>query len=270
MTHEPSAGSSGTGALQLLSGFALTRSGADVLVSAGCQRLVALLAVNGVSSRAATAGLLWPDVPDSRAGGNLRSSLWRINRAWPGLVTSDEQSLSLSRAVVVDADRLAGRARSVADASSPLGSAGDYTELVDAGELLPGWYDDWVIVARERLRLLRLHALELLSERLLQAGQLVWAMEAAMATVRDEPLRESGHRAVLAVHVASGNVHEARRYCARLTAMLRSELGVEPSASLRLLAQQLEVGRDPQVPEQRVSRPRPQAPAPPVPAPSAV
>ena len=46
-------------------------------------------------------------------------------------------------------------------------------ELIDAGELLPGRYEDWVILARERLRLLRLHALELLSQRLLSEGQVV-------------------------------------------------------------------------------------------------
>lgn len=246
--------------LQLLNGFALRRQGADVLVAAGCQRLVALLAVNGPTGRVVTAGTLWPDVPDERASGNLRTSLWRLNRQWPGLVQCDEQTLSLTPHVSLDIEQLTRRARGVANPSGALEPAERYSVLVDAGELLPGWYEDWVILARERFRLLRLHALELLSERLLQAGQVVWAMEAAMAAVRAEPLRESAHHAVLAIHVACGNADEARRYFAQVSRVLQAELGVEPSAGLRRLAGRADepsgpAGRDapdrPDVPEQR-------------------
>lgn len=224
--------------LQMLNGFVLRRDGHEVLVTSGCQRLVALLAVHGPTGRVVAAGTLWPDVPDERASGNLRTSLWRLNRQWPGLVSSDEQSLSLAAGVALDTDLLTARARGVADGTGALEPADRYSVLVDAGELLPGWYEDWVVMARERLRLLRLHALELLSQRLLTAGQTIWALEAAMASVQAEPLRESAHRAVLAVHVACGNVDEARRYFAGVTRMLRAELDVAPSDSLRQLVEQ--------------------------------
>jgi DNA-binding SARP family transcriptional activator len=237
--------------LRMLNGFVLRRGGAEVLVTAGCQRLVALLAVNGPTGRAVTAGTLWPDVPDDRASGNLRTSLWRLNQLWPGLVQSDEQSLSLTRQITLDTVELTTRARAVADTSAGLGPAETYCGLIDAGELLPGWYEDWVILARERFRLLRLHALELLSERLLREGQVVWAMESAMASVRAEPLRESAHYAVLSVHVACGNADEARRYYAQVSRVLRAELGVEPSDALRRLAQQAQRPAVTGVPEQR-------------------
>jgi DNA-binding SARP family transcriptional activator len=236
--------------LRLLNGFVLSRAGTEVVVTSGCQRLVALLAVNGPSGRTVTAGTLWPDVPDARASGNLRTSLWRLNRQWPGLVQCDEQSLSLTRQISLDTVELTLRARAVADMSAALEPGERYCALIDAGELLPGWYDDWVILARERLRLLRLHALELLSERLLRAGQVVWAMESAMASVRAEPLRESAHHAVLAVHVACGNADEARRYYDQVSRMLRAELDVEPSERLRRLALQA-ARRRPGVPQQR-------------------
>lgn len=242
--------------LQLLNGFVLRRQGIEVLVAAGCQRLVALLAVNGPTGRVVTAGTLWPDVPDERASGNLRTALWRLNRHWPGLVHCDEQSLSLTPQVSLDVEQLTCRARGVASGSSTLEPAERYSVLVDAGELLPGWYEDWVILARERFRLLRLHALELLSDRLLHAGQMVWAMEAAMAAVRAEPLRESAHHAVLAIHVACGNADEARRYFEQVSRVLQAELGVGPSVGLRRLAARAGEasapgGRGNEVPEQQ-------------------
>lgn len=235
--------------LQILNGFVLRRGGDEVVVAAGCQRLVALLAVNGPTGRVVTAGTLWPDVTDERASGNLRTSLWRLNRQWPGLVQSDEQSLSLTPHVSLDVDDLTCRARAVANGSGALEPAERYSVLVDAGELLPGWYEDWVILARERFRLLRLNALEPLSERLLRAGQVVWAMEAAMAAVRAEPLRESAHHAVLAIHVACGNADEARRYFAAVSRVLQTELGVEPSAGLRRLAAQSDAASGPGGPQ---------------------
>jgi len=247
----PPVASSSRDALRMLNGFVLRRDGVEVLVTAGCQRLVALLAVNGPTGRAVAAGTLWPDVPDERASGNLRTSLWRLNQQWPGLVQTDEQSLSLTRQIALDTVELTTRARAVADLSAGLEPAETYCGLIDAGELLPGWYEDWVILARERLRLLRLHALELLSARLLGAGQVVWAMESAMASVRAEPLRESAHYAVLAVHVACGNADEARRYFAQVSLVLRAELDVEPSDALRLLAQQAGRQAETGVPAQR-------------------
>jgi DNA-binding SARP family transcriptional activator len=240
MTQMPIAVAPSDDSLRLLSGFLLTRAGHEVVMTSGCQRLVALLAVNGPSGRTVTAGTLWPDVPDLRASGNLRTCLWRLNHLWPGLVHSDERSLSLSQGLRLDVDELTTMARTAADPCVQLESGGHYRGIIDAGELLPGWYDDWVVLARERLRLLRLNALELLSSRLLGGGQIVWAMESALASARAEPLRESAHNAVLSVHVACGNVSEARRYYRYVRHLLRTELGVEPGESLRRLAAQVE------------------------------
>jgi DNA-binding SARP family transcriptional activator len=66
--------------------------------------------------------------------------------------------------------------------------------------LFPGWYDDWVLLERERLRRLRLHALEVLADKLVREGRYGEAVQATYAAVRTEPLRESAHRAVVRVH----------------------------------------------------------------------
>lgn len=43
--------------------------------------------------------------------------------------------------------------------------------LMFAGELLPDWCDDWLVVDREQRHQMRLHALEQLSDRLAAAGR---------------------------------------------------------------------------------------------------
>src|SRR4029077_344554 len=105
------------------------------------------------------------------------------------------------------------------------------------GELLPDWYDDWVMVERERLRQLSLHALEALAEQLLEVGRLGAALEAALEAVAMEPLRESAHRLLIRIHLAEGNGAEAIRESELCGRLLRDQLGLEPSPQLaRLVA----------------------------------
>jgi DNA-binding SARP family transcriptional activator len=104
--------------------------------------------------------------------------------------------------------------------------------LAAMGELLPGWYDDWVLLGRERLRQLQLHALELTAQQLTCSGRYAEAIEAAMAAVRLEPLRESATRVLIEVHLAEDNVVEAIRRLEFFERSLAAELGVEPSADL--------------------------------------
>jgi hypothetical protein len=60
-----------------------------------------------------------------------------------------------------------------------------------SADLLPDWYDDWVLLEAEDWRQLRLHALEALAGRLIALGCWGEAANAAGAAVRAEPLRES-------------------------------------------------------------------------------
>ena len=77
--------------------------------------------------------------------------------------------------------------------------------------LLPGWYDDWVVLERERLRQLQLHALDRLAAALLAAEEPGRALDAALVAVQADPLRESAHRIVVRIHLREGNALEALR-----------------------------------------------------------
>jgi DNA-binding SARP family transcriptional activator len=111
--------------------------------------------------------------------------------------------------------------------------------VILSGDLLPGWYDDWVLVEAEDWRQLRLHALETLADRLAAVGCWGQAADAARAAVRAEPLRESAHAALIKVHLAEGNQSEAVREFTHYRALLHAELGLEPTLRLRGLIQGL-------------------------------
>jgi DNA-binding SARP family transcriptional activator len=102
----------------------------------------------------------------------------------------------------------------------------------EALDLLPGWYDDWALMERERIRQRLLHALEALSVRLACLGRFGDAVDAALLAVGAEPLRESAQRALIEAHVAEGNLTEARRTYLVYRDLIRRELDVEPSSDL--------------------------------------
>ena len=194
----------------------------------GVQRLVARLSLSRRPARTAIAGQLWPDVPEVHAHGSLRSALWRVQKIAPGLIQVTGDTLALAEGVQVDVRELTTWAEHVSDPRMPIEELyGSESEL--RGELLPGWYDDWVLLDRERLRQLRMHALEVLAERLAAAHRYGEAVQAAYSAVRAEPLRESAHRAVVRVHLAEGNLVEAVRAYEAFRKLLADELSVAPT-----------------------------------------
>ncbi len=106
-------------------------------------------------------------------------------------------------------------------------------------DLLPDWYDDWAVVESEEWRQLRLHALDTLAERLTAAGRYADATSAALAAVKAEPLRETAHASLIRVYVAEGNRAEALAAYERYRAVLKEDLGLEPSPRIEALIKDL-------------------------------
>lgn len=221
--------------LSLLGGFELRRGGVRVELPASAQRLVAFLAIRGRPlQRVHVAGTLWLDAPEERANAALRTALWRSRRPDCELVETRGAALALAPGVSVDLGAATRLAQDVLSCPSADVVSLPRLELLWAAcDLLPDWYEDWVLIERERHRQLRLHALEALCRALTSAGRFGEATEAGIAAVAGEPLRESAHRALIDVHIAEGNAAEALRQYRLCSRLLRDQLGLEPSPRLR-------------------------------------
>lgn len=211
--------------------------GPTIILPEGSQRLLAFLALNGRSIRRhVVAGTLWPVATEDHASSSLRSALARLHGRARAAVKATAQEIGLSHEVTVDLwDSRELAHRLLAPAGSTPAAPGAEAIPALSEELLPDWYDEWVLVEAEDWRQLRLHALEALSERLAAQQMYGDAAAAALAAVRAEPLRESPRAALIRVHIAEGNVSEAFREFARYGELLKLELGVEPTERLRAL-----------------------------------
>jgi DNA-binding SARP family transcriptional activator len=221
--------------VQLLQGFELRVGGGPVGLTPASERLVAFLAMQDRSVRRAfVSGSLWPDATNERANANLRSALWRVpivDRR--PLVTATSTHLRVRADVEVDFHVAVRRATALVQA------AGDdpSSETLDmlAGDLLPDWYEDWVVLERERYRQLRLHALDQACAVLIRLQRYGEALLLAMGAIAADPLRESGFRLVVEIHLAEGNLVEALHQYHTYADRLQAELGAQPSPQLHRL-----------------------------------
>jgi DNA-binding SARP family transcriptional activator len=225
--------------LSLANEFQLTLGRHNIAVPRSVQRLLAFLAVAGRPvPRSRVAGQLWFDVPEWRALGNLRSALWRLRRLPNPMVETVDERLALTSEVEVDVDELARLTLEITTAAERPNPA-VLEKLVSAADILPGWEEEWLIVARERFRELRLGALERSCEAFLVSQDYGSAAQAALAAVETEPFRESAQRLLVRVHIRHGNVVEAMRTYASFRRLLREELGIEPSPLMEELVASL-------------------------------
>jgi|SRR5579859_1160724 len=221
--------------LRLLTGFQLACDGNPISLPMSAQRLVAFIGLHERSvQRNYVAGALWIDSPDQRAAASLRSALWRTRQPGVTLVEADNGGLRLAPHVTIDIKEATRFAHRLVDPNTTWNGADPQLDVL-SGDLLPDWYEDWILVERERFRQIRLHALETICVRLTQQERFAEAIEAGMAAVRAEPLRESANRCLIRAHLAEGNRIEARRQYERFQKVLRTELKESPSSDLENL-----------------------------------
>ncbi len=259
--------------IHLLGGLSLAWGDQPVLppTSAAARSLLAyLVTFRGRShSREVLAGAFWPDLPAEVARRRLRQALWQIRRTLADLpslrpfLLADADMIQFNPAAPVwlDVAEFLGKAQS--PGKSPTGEPAigawdprpeTWREAVAlyCGDFLPGVYDDWALLERERLRNLYLTTLERLVDGLQDRGDHEAALGYARRLAAEDPLREEAHRAVMQLCLRLGRPAEVLKQYEVCRAVLADELGVEPAPETTALAQEVaaptEVPRPPPVP----------------------
>lgn len=217
--------------VQLLTAFDLLWGTERISLPMAAQRLLAFVALHSrLLQRPYVAGALWLGSTEVHAQASLRSALWRLRHCGPPLIQASRNCIRLAPHVAVDVREQIALARSLLDPREELQDI-DYLSAL-GGELLPDWYDEWVLLEREHVRQLRLHALDALAEKLAEQRRYGEAVEAALAALQSDPLRESSHRVLIMTHLAEGNRCEALRQFHVCEDVLQRKLGVEPASDL--------------------------------------
>lgn len=194
--------------------------------------------------RSSLAALLAPEASEESARKVLNQSLWYIRRSLPGLLSSDSDQVSLSLEYPLQIDTveleklvqqdLAGELR-------PQVSLPRLKWMVDLyrGDLLEGYYEDWVLAERERLRELFLQSLEHLCQALKLVEDYEGALAVALRLIRADPLRESAHREVMRLHHLLGHAELSLKQFQTCQQLLQSELGLDPEPETVELAREI-------------------------------
>lgn len=224
--------------ISLLGGFGLFNGQVDVALAESSQRLLAFLALRKKPvKRTFAAGKLWPETDDEHAFSSLRSAVARLDPAAECALVVTTSHLRLADSVTVDLWESEAVARKLVGPHAFMRIENAVTTDLTAlsMDLLPDWYEDWVILEAESWHQLRLHALEALAHDLSESGSYGEATSAAQAAIQADPLRESARATLIKIHIAEGNISEALVEFAKYRETLMAELNLEPTPGLKIL-----------------------------------
>lgn len=180
--------------------------------------------------------MLWPDSDEANARSNLRHALWKLGDALgKRAFVADKLNLSLNPEAAVWVDV------KVFDAEAPSSSTDALLEAVQLyrGELLPGFYDDWAELERERLRSVYDRKVDQMIGGLIDEGQWAAAIQWSERWISQGHVPEAAFRWLMTAHRALGDTGRVVETYDRCASVLRAELDVEPSPETTQLLQQL-------------------------------
>jgi DNA-binding SARP family transcriptional activator len=209
------------------------------LPTARQQELLAFLLLHtqsGPMPRQRVAGSLWPDSSDVQALTNLRRELHHLRDGSPalaGVIDSGSRTLGWRSAARVSVDVLEF------EHAADRGLTDDRDALRDAarlykGDLLPDISGEWIAPDRDRLRERAKQVLRGLVAGLEQDCAFGDAIEHAQQWLRLDPIEEQAWCSLMRSQARRGDRAAALHTYQQCAAVLKSELGIQPSAATRL------------------------------------
>lgn len=217
------------------------------------QELFAYLLLNRghPHARQVLAGVLWPERTNEKSMKFLRHALWQLQMVLDcDVLQVETERLYLNpdadlwldvrefeRACVhlhgIPAEQLDGQRAHILREALKL----------YRGDLLEGWYQDWCLFERERLQGMFLAAVQKQMAYCEIQGQYELGLECGARALRCDIAHERIHRRLMRLHYLAGDRTAALRQYQRCEALLREELGVEPSERTVALFREICSGR---------------------------
>ncbi|MDT8304725.1 MAG: BTAD domain-containing putative transcriptional regulator, partial [Anaerolineae bacterium] len=233
--------------VRLLGQFNLQFAGQEIVIpSRPAQSLFAYLVLNAGAShrRERLAGLLWPDASDANARSYLRKALWLIRKSflgaavpWQSYLHADEIAITFDR----NADYWLDAELITEHQALETTSIGELIAAVATfrGELLPGFYDEWIVLERERVQVCFDQRMRCLLDRLVVAGRWEEVVEWGERWISFGHTPEPAYRSLMMAHAGVGDLAGVTAVYRRCEEALLRELGVRPSAALEDTYQRL-------------------------------
>ncbi len=221
--------------LYLLGSFRLERDSKPIhLATHKVESLLAYLALFPEQhSCEQLAAFLWGDATDEQARHSLRTALAAIREALDDALIADRESVQLNPDMnfwidVKEIERL-----EIRDSSNLQSLISNYHEL------LPNFYDEWIVRERERLRAIYLDALLQLAQHYRSAGDYARAIETAQKILATERANEKAHQHLIFCYAVQGDRIAALKQYDECTKILREDLNAEPSSETTALRDQI-------------------------------
>src|SRR6266498_1091731 len=225
--------------IRLLGQFDVRVDGKRVAISsrAGQSLFAFLVMTTGTAHRREKlAGMFWPDTSEENARKNLRQELWRIRKAISAqqpradnYLLAEEFTISFNRHADfwIDVMQLD---RPDIDPQSLISNLSLYQ-----GELLPGFYEDWIALERERIQAIFDAKMEQLLAQLVATERWTAVQEHAERWLALGNALEPAYRALMLAYGARGDLVKVSSLYQRCIEELDEKFGLEPSAETRAL-----------------------------------
>jgi DNA-binding SARP family transcriptional activator len=217
------------------------RSSRIVHSAKGMALLAYLIYTNDVQSREKVADLLWEASSTKQSLMRLRELLARVRKWLPELQTT-RQTVSFQATDDCFVDLWVLRQGLATADTSQLDDLlqlyeGDF--LADFHLVEGSYFNEWLVVAREQLRVQVLAAYERLCQFYAESEAWGQGVAAARRWVALTPFREEAHRWLMQMLAQNGQITAAWQAYDACCQILEGELGVEPEAETVALAEQL-------------------------------
>jgi predicted ATPase/DNA-binding SARP family transcriptional activator len=233
--------------IRLLGKFEVSSDGKPITIAARpAQSLLAFLILNAGTAhrREKLAGILWPDSLEETARDNLRHALWRLRKALQSVsaasyLQANDLTITFvtSEAYWLDTAKL-----------EKLNESTSADELIAVllnyqGGLLPGFYDEWVVLEREHLHSIFEHHMARLTSLLQDEKRWLDVLDWGERWIKLGQKPEPAYRALMTAHAAKGDMSKVAATYERCVKSLK-EYAIEPSEQTHDLYQRLKAGKE--------------------------